>query len=145
MSDSRDYTKGFLLGALIGGAAGAITALLLAPKSGAELRRDIADSSQEYYGKASEYLKTMEGRVSDAVTSTYSDGKVKAQGIIESARRQAGDVIAGAENAFKEAKTKAFTAKDQVQDSIGNLRDAAKAGADAFKSEMRSGREESEA
>jgi gas vesicle protein len=41
-----------LAGALIGGAIGAITALVFAPKSGRELRRDIADRSAELYDKA---------------------------------------------------------------------------------------------
>ena len=33
--------KGFILGAIIGSAVGAITALIFAPKSGRELRQDI--------------------------------------------------------------------------------------------------------
>lgn len=144
MSDSN-YTKGFIIGALIGGAAGAITALLLAPKSGAELRKEIADSSNEYYGKASEYFKNMETKVGDAVATSVSEGKIKAQNMIDSARRYTEDLMEGTGNAFKDAKSKVVSAKDQVQDSIGNIREAAKAGADAFKSGMQSGREVDEA
>ena len=47
--------SGFLLGALIGGSAAAITALLLAPESGKELRArlakqldDVLDSTADY-------------------------------------------------------------------------------------------------
>lgn len=39
-------SNGLLLGALIGGAVGAISALLLAPKSGAELRDDLSTKLQ---------------------------------------------------------------------------------------------------
>ena len=51
MGQGNDYTKGFIIGALVGGVAGALTALLLAPKSGAELRQDIAKTSSDVYGK----------------------------------------------------------------------------------------------
>lgn len=134
MNNSSDYTKGFIIGALIGGAAGAITALLLAPKSGAELRKDIADTSTEFYGKASDYFKTVEGKVEGYV----NEGKIKAQTIIDSARKQAEDIMSNANTLMSEAKNKAINAKDSVSGTIDNLRDAAKAGADAFKAEMRS-------
>lgn len=38
--------KSFLLGAVIGAVAGSVTALLLAPKPGKELRQDIADGAR---------------------------------------------------------------------------------------------------
>ncbi|MFM2133955.1 MAG: hypothetical protein RL156_1236, partial [Bacteroidota bacterium] len=55
-SSNGGYINGFLAGALIGGAIGAITALVFAPKSGRELRRDIADRSVELYDKAQELI-----------------------------------------------------------------------------------------
>ena len=39
---------GFVLGAIIGGAAAAITALLYAPKSGKELREDISNEFDDF-------------------------------------------------------------------------------------------------
>ena len=48
-------TSGFLLGAIIGGTAAAAAALLLAPKSGKELREDLIDQLDDMSeGKASE-------------------------------------------------------------------------------------------
>ena len=44
MSDNNMNGKDFLLGAVVGGVIGAITALLLAPKPGDELRADIKDT-----------------------------------------------------------------------------------------------------
>lgn len=44
---TRKQTKGFLLGALAGGVVGSITALLLAPKRGKELRHDISVQAQK--------------------------------------------------------------------------------------------------
>lgn len=43
--ESNMNTKDFLIGALIGGIVGATTALLLAPKSGRELRQNINDQT----------------------------------------------------------------------------------------------------
>lgn len=44
---TRKQTKGFFLGALAGGVVGSITALLLAPKPGKELRQDISVGAQK--------------------------------------------------------------------------------------------------
>ncbi|WP_337103720.1 YtxH domain-containing protein [Paenibacillus sp. YIM B09110] len=44
---TRKGTKGFLLGALAGGVVGSVTALLLAPKAGKELRQDISTGAQK--------------------------------------------------------------------------------------------------
>ena len=46
---------GFLLGAFIGASAAAVTALLFAPKSGKELREDLAKEANRYKEQLSEY------------------------------------------------------------------------------------------
>lgn len=45
MSDNNMNGKDFLLGAVVGGILGAVTALLLAPKPGSELRADIKETA----------------------------------------------------------------------------------------------------
>lgn len=47
--------KGFAVGALLGGLLGGVTALLLAPKSGVKLRKDIAKKYQCISDKTCEY------------------------------------------------------------------------------------------
>ena len=49
-------TGGFLLGAFIGSVAAATTALLFAPKSGKELREDLAVKADELKEQLSEYV-----------------------------------------------------------------------------------------
>ncbi len=142
MNSDYDYTKGFIIGSLIGGVAGALTALLLAPKSGAELRRDIADTSTDIYGKATDYFKDVETHVEDAVMKTVNEGKMKAQNIIDSARNQAKDILTSAESVLSSAKNKANDAKDTVTHNYDAVKDAAKAGADAFKTEMKGSKSE---
>ncbi len=121
-----NYTKGFLLGAIVGGVAGAVTALLFAPKSGAELRKDIAETSTQLYDKSKDYFVTVEDSVSKAISNTVNEGRIKAQSIVESAKRQAEGIIENAEHVLSDAKAKATQVKD-----------AAKAGADAFRDEMK--------
>lgn len=67
-------------GALIGSVVGSVTALLLAPKSGKELRQDIAEGArtigtktQEFAGKVSEQGVTLIERVKDTVSNVISD------------------------------------------------------------------------
>ena len=61
---SEDKTFSFLKGILVGAIAGAVTGVLLAPKSGAETREDLkklavdfGDKANELYTKASTILK----------------------------------------------------------------------------------------
>jgi gas vesicle protein len=60
MSNKMDG-KDFLMGAVVGGLLGAMAALLLAPKSGRELRKDITDQ----YGTISEKTQQIANTVSD--------------------------------------------------------------------------------
>jgi gas vesicle protein len=129
--ENSTYTKGFILGALIGGAAGAITALLLAPKSGAELRQDIAEKFDD-----------VKENLGENVTKIMNEGKIKAEGMISSARRQAQEILSNAESIFVEAKSKAANTKDSLQDKFDTLKEATKAGVDAFKEEMKTGEQQ---
>ncbi|OMF21330.1 hypothetical protein BK133_28540 [Paenibacillus sp. FSL H8-0548] len=58
---TRKQTKGFMLGALAGGVIGSVTALLLAPKPGKELRQDISVGAQ----KVGDTTVKVAGQVSD--------------------------------------------------------------------------------
>ena len=137
-SENYAYTKGLMLGTIIGGVMGAITALLLAPKSGVELRRDLAEKSQDVYDKASDYLANCEGNVGSVVSTTVNESKIRAQNIIDSAKDQAQVLIDNAESVLSEAKEKASVASKNVSEKISQVKEAAKAGSEAFKKEMKS-------
>ena len=141
-SDSGSFTRGLFLGAIMGGLVGAVTALLLAPKSGAEFRKDIAQKSTELYDKATDLLQTVESNVSDTVHSSMNEGKVKAQHIVESARNQAEEILTNADSVLKEARYKAQSAKDNIGEKIQNVREATKAGVEAFRSELNASKED---
>jgi gas vesicle protein len=143
-NSGEHYTRGFLFGAIVGGAAGAIAALLMAPKSGKELRKDIYDKSNELYDTAGEYLTEIEGNMEHSVNTTVNEGRVRAQNIINSARNQAEDILHKAEHVLSDARSKANVTKEQVQDRIEHIRDAAQASAAAFRTELDESKEEKE-
>ena len=127
-NNEEGFSKGLILGAIIGATAGAITALLFAPKSGKELRQDIATKSGEIYENVGEHTKNV-----------VSASKEKAQEIIQAAKRQAETIIQGAERIVTDTRQKAVGAKDTVVNTYDSIRDATKAGVEAFKGEMKSG------
>lgn len=135
-SDSGSFTRGLFLGAILGGVVGAVTALLLAPKSGAELRREIAQKSSEIYDKASDLLQTVESNLGESAHTVMNEGKEKAQHIVDSARTQAEKILSNAEDVLKEARSKAHIAKEGIGERIQNVREATKAGVEAFRSEL---------
>ena len=57
----------FLAGFIVGGAIGAITGILLAPKSGAETRAMLADSAKDAMKKADATVKEIQSKADDVV------------------------------------------------------------------------------
>jgi gas vesicle protein len=53
----ENNTKSFFLGALLGGIVGGISSLLLAPKSGQQLRKDICSACKQLAQEAEEGIK----------------------------------------------------------------------------------------
>jgi gas vesicle protein len=78
MSDNQNNHSsplgGYLAAFAIGALAGAVTALLLAPRSGKETRQMIADRGQKFkddaqktYEQAKDYIGSAKAKISDAV------------------------------------------------------------------------------
>ena len=66
MSDNNNEFGAFMSGLMLGGIAGAITALLLAPQSGEETRKVILDKSLELKDKALETVEDARQRAEQA-------------------------------------------------------------------------------
>ena len=78
----------FLAGFIVGGAIGAITGILLAPKSGEETRAMLADSAKEAMEKA----KEIQSKADDVVSDLQKKGdeiKEKLQGLINQQKQEA--------------------------------------------------------
>ncbi|MBE7712852.1 MAG: YtxH domain-containing protein [Cyanobacteria bacterium SIG26] len=67
-------TSRFLAGFIVGGAIGALAGLLLAPKSGEETRKILADKAQEMAKRADETAKQIQTKADDVVSDLQKKG-----------------------------------------------------------------------
>lgn len=118
--DSGDGISTRLTYLLIGGGIGAILALLFAPKSGQELRGDIADATrkgidrsreaaQQLGDRAGEYYEATRTRAGELYTQAAERVGEVAQSAREAAARQTGTVAAAIDagkKAYQEEKRK---------------------------------------
>jgi len=122
-SDQRNYSEGYsqrLTYLLIGGGIGAIVALLLTPKSGKEVRGDIAaathrgisrsrEAAQELGNQARDYYEATRNLAADRYAGAAEKGKDVAQTARDSASGQAGTIAAAIDagkKAYQEEKRK---------------------------------------
>jgi gas vesicle protein len=118
--DSGDSISTRLTYLLIGGGIGAVLALLFAPKSGQELRGDIADATRKGIDRSREAAQQLGDRAGEYYEATrtragelYSQAAEKvgevAQNAREAAARQSGTVAAAIDagkKAYQEEKRK---------------------------------------
>ena len=118
--ESGDSISTRLTYLLIGGGIGAILALLFAPKSGQELRGDIADATrkgidrsreaaQQFGDRAGEYYEATRTRAGELYSQAAEKVTEVAQTAREAASRQGGTVSAAIEagkKAYQEEKRK---------------------------------------
>jgi gas vesicle protein len=69
-----DSTGRFFEGLVVGGILGFLFGMLSAPKSGAELRRQLADGSEDLYKQASDSLGDLNKRAGAAINDIQSRG-----------------------------------------------------------------------
>jgi gas vesicle protein len=103
---------------LIGAGIGATLALLFAPKSGRELREDIADVTRRGIDAAGEGVR----RASDAASDLYDTGRTRAGEYYGSARDRLGDAYGTARQRVGDAYG---TARDKVADHASTVSEVA--------------------
>lgn len=106
------HPKDVLLGIVLGGVIGATTALLLAPKSGPELRQDISDKFQE-----------ISENTQDFASSIQEEG----QRFAKNASSQATSWV-----------EKAYNVVDELTSGIGEIKEKASAGKKQFSEKVES-------
>jgi gas vesicle protein len=124
--DERGSTKSFLLGVLAGGLAGGAIALLYAPKSGREIRKDISKRKDQLVKDADRYYEDTKKRVDKMI----HDGKKKAETLIHDAKAKAESITGGAGNLYNQGK-------EFVSEEAAKLKGAVQAGVDAYKDERK--------
>lgn len=99
MSEEKGVCAGTVLVSFVAGAAiGAVVALLYAPKSGQEMRENIADLTEDAVDKIKEYAKEAQEKIKAAI----EDGK---ETIVEKKSVLASAIEAGREAMQKERST----------------------------------------
>ncbi len=127
-----DFFKGFL----IGGSIGAVIALLLAPKSGNELRADIRRKSRELYDESEEKLGEWKAEAAEVI----EQGKRQAEALRTQAEAKITEARAKAEQLVSEGRVKARNLVDEgvktVEREKGRIKSAFDAGVKAYRDEV---------
>ncbi len=93
MSDKSNRSgKSFLLGAVVGGVVGAITALLLAPKSGKEMRSDLNEQAATLKERSLELKDTAVERGSEWIAVAKEKSSEFAKAVNEQSQQVANKV-----------------------------------------------------
>ena len=136
--ETSGFSKGLLIGLFTGGALGAALALLFAPKSGRELRSDISEVTNRYIDKAGDVLNAANERSREII----NEGRSRAENIVDEARSKASTLLSDAERIVSDARAKVAGTGGRIANDLkggaSKLVDAARAGTEAFKDELRS-------
>lgn len=72
------HSTAFLVGAILGGAVGAVVGLMKAPRPGAETRFDLSERWHDVEELAAEELVNIESEVRDRLASEWTPGIARA-------------------------------------------------------------------
>jgi len=112
MSDQDEFGA-FLIGFIIGGLTGAVTALLLAPQSGEETRTVIKERAIE---------------LRDLAAETYEDAYTKAEQAAQDARVRADELAAVAKERAQELQRRGQVVLEEQKSRIGGVIQQARKG-----------------
>ncbi|HRK60610.1 MAG TPA: hypothetical protein PLI74_13260, partial [Candidatus Kapabacteria bacterium] len=88
---------------------------------------DLIDKAQDIIGEKQTQILT-----------GVNEGKIQAEKIVQNAKEQAGSLMNSADRMIQEARFRASSAKEIIQDNTTKIMDAVKVGSEAFKQEMAS-------
>lgn len=117
--ENRSTAKHFFTGFIAGGVLAGVTALLFAPKSGREFRKDIDKKRKVLINEAEEYWETAKTKTAGIIT----DSKRKAEEIISDAKGKASSIFG--------------QGRDFVTGEAGKVKDAVKARVDTYREERK--------
>jgi gas vesicle protein len=141
MGNDNDNFSTRLTYLLIGGGIGAVLALLFAPKSGEELRGDIADATRKGIDKSREAAQQLGERAGEYYENTrerageiYTQAATKASEVYTQASERASDYYT---QAAEKVGDVAQTARDAAARQTSTVVAAIDAGKKAYKEEKR--------
>jgi len=133
--EENKMARGLILGFVAGSIVGGIIALLYAPKSGKELRSDIRLKKDEFLDDTAEYMQIAKSKANELI----NEGKKKSEMLIQEAKKKANTLLDDANKVLSSAKDKASEkvtgAKEKIVTESERIKDAFKAGIEAYKEE----------
>lgn len=130
MGNDNDNISTRLTYLLIGGGIGAVIALLFAPKSGQELRGDLADATRKGIDKSREAAQQLGERAGEY----YETGRERASELYTQAAGKASDLYSQASSKVGEV---AHTARETAARQTSTVAAAIDAGKKAYQEEKR--------
>lgn len=124
MFNEEKKMQGFIAGLVAGSVLGGLAALLFAPKSGKEFRKDIKDKKDGILDDTNLFIENAKEKASDII----SDAKKKAEDLYDEGRKKVESMIKGGENLLVHGK-------EIVEDEVSKVKNAVKSGTDAFTEE----------
>jgi gas vesicle protein len=107
--------KDFFIGAVIGGVLGAVTALLLAPKSGKELRADLSEQVQTVSQKTQELASNVSVKTQEIASNVSSKTQEIAGNVSNKTQELAKQVTVQTGELLQKAKEVASNVTDEVR------------------------------
>ncbi len=112
-NDSNINSKDFIIGTLIGGIVGAATALLLAPKSGKDLRNDINEQAGNWKEKTSQWKDTAVEKSNELAAAA----KEKSSSLTKTVQEQSNQVV----GKIKSYRSGSAEGKEEVPAETGDV------------------------
>jgi gas vesicle protein len=131
--NDNNSASAFVVGAIVGGAVGAIAALLLAPQRGDETRALIAEKSVDY----ATVVKNKTTEVADAVIQNANQVSEKTLGTVDQLKNRTTDVASTVANRAGDAVT---SVKETATSAITKGKALVEAGAAALQEAIVDGR-----
>ncbi|QPC47260.1 YtxH domain-containing protein [Mangrovibacillus cuniculi] len=87
--DQEQTSNGFLVGTIIGGVVGAVTALFLAPKPGKELRNDLTEQAKNVKERSELWTEQVKGKS----TELAENAKQTSLSLVQKVQQETNDVV----------------------------------------------------
>lgn len=121
MYDEERNKRSFIAGLITGGILGGLAALLFAPKSGKEFRKDIADKKDDILDDTNYLIEN----ALEKSSAMIFDAKRKAEKLVDEGKKKVECMTKDAENLMGQAKGKIDTMSKEAGDLIAQGKDKA--------------------
>lgn len=103
--------------------AGAALGMLIAPKSGSELRGDLQDFARDSYEQGRERLQPVIDQTREKLEPVVNEARQRVEPVINNARERAGAVAEQVRQGMDSVSAQAASVRDRVMDKASDLKE----------------------